>query len=119
LNNHTKKTKGIEKMQKQEGYLPIDKMGGGGSTLWYQITAGSASPNGYGFTLEFQELGNQEPNGYGLAVFNTLGAALAYLALAADTVASSGTITAESWEIEEEFGKLASRLITHKTTEGN
>jgi hypothetical protein len=106
-------------MQKQEGYLPIDKIGGGGSTLWYQITAGSTSPRGYGFTLEFQEIGNQEPNGSGFAVFDTLGAALMYLALAADTVASYGTISVEAWQIEEEFATIAGRFVTHNKTEGN
>jgi hypothetical protein len=95
------------------GYLPIYKLGGGGSTLCYEITEA-----GGGFKVDFQESGNQEPKGGGFAVFNTLGAALMYLALAADTLSSYGTITAEAWQIEEEFGTLAGRLVTHKT-EGN
>jgi hypothetical protein len=100
-------------MEKQNGYLPIYKLGGGYSTLAYEITAGANA-----FTVDFQESGNQEPNGSGFASFDTLGAALMYLALAADTLASYGTITAEAWQIEEEFGTLAGRLVTHKT-EGN
>jgi hypothetical protein len=98
---------------KHEGYLETYKTGGFCSFVWYQIV----EKNG-GFQVEFQESGNSEPNGYGFAVFNTLGAALMYLALAADTVASDGTLTVEAWKLEEEFGTIAGRYVTHKT-EGN
>jgi hypothetical protein len=97
---------------KIEGYLQIEKMGGGASTLWHQVS----DANGY--TVEFQEIGNDAPNGSGFQVFNTLGAALFYLALVADALAADRQATGKSWEIEEKFGSVAGQFITNTQTEG-
>lgn len=104
---------------KIEGYLQIDKMGGGGSTLWYQITASStASQNGYGYVVDFHELGNDDANGSGFQVFDTLGASLFYLAIVADALAADRQVTGESWEIEKKFGTVAGQFITNTKNEG-
>ena len=96
-----------------EMYLPLDKVGGGGSTLYVLIASSStASQNGYGFTVDYSELGNDAPEASGFGVFNTLGAALHFVALAADTVSAGRKLGGEWWQIEDNFGRVAGQFTS-------
>jgi hypothetical protein len=97
---------------KMELYQQIDKIGGGGSTVWAKISHGS---NGT-VIAEWNEIGNPESSGF--MTFDTLGAAWFYFSLVCEALAAYGNLSGEAWEIEEEFATIAGRFVTHKT-EGN
>ena len=103
---------------KMELYQDINKSGGGYSTVWANIKeTANASQHGHGVIVEWQEIGNAE--NFGFMVFNTLGAAWFYFSLVCEALAAYGNLSGESWELEEEFGTIAGRFVTHNTNEGN
>jgi hypothetical protein len=98
---------------KIETYLPIDLMGGGGVTAWMQISDG-LHREGYGYTfkVEWQVLGVTK---HDFAWFDTLGAAMCFVALVCDAISAGRVVSDDFRQIETAFAELASRFVKDET----